>query len=353
KGNRSHNTAAFTTPYNFCQKKCCHSKNADGTVKEPHVHMMLEFQKSVRLTTIARNLNDQENYLQIFSRRGTNADAQNGYAYLIHFTANAKNKYQYNINEVRANFDFDAYISNLEFGISKKDILNKLRDNQITAIDAKKLIADSFGADVLAIYSKKIETIDNYRSENEYQAWKFEMREQKKAKKIIWLYGKSGTGKSLIAEKLSSSNELPYFKTGGSNDLFQGYNGEHLLILDELRPEHISFNDLLKIIDPYNFDSTTLARYKNAKLQAEIIVVTSPYSPQEFYINYGLKINTEIDKFKQLDRRISLTIEVTENNLIEKKFNEDTGMYEILSKISNSYKPEYVPDKLRIGEIFN
>ncbi|HFM7864844.1 TPA: hypothetical protein ACMUTW_002990, partial [Enterococcus faecium] len=22
----SHNTAAFTTPYNFCQKKCCHSK---------------------------------------------------------------------------------------------------------------------------------------------------------------------------------------------------------------------------------------------------------------------------------------------------------------------------------------
>lgn len=26
KGNRSHNTAAFTTPYNFCQKKCCHSR---------------------------------------------------------------------------------------------------------------------------------------------------------------------------------------------------------------------------------------------------------------------------------------------------------------------------------------
>lgn len=29
KGNRSHNTAAFTTPYNFCQKKCCHSNLAD------------------------------------------------------------------------------------------------------------------------------------------------------------------------------------------------------------------------------------------------------------------------------------------------------------------------------------
>ena len=28
KGNRSHNTAAFTTPYNFCQKKCCHSNIA-------------------------------------------------------------------------------------------------------------------------------------------------------------------------------------------------------------------------------------------------------------------------------------------------------------------------------------
>jgi hypothetical protein len=29
KGNRSHNTAAFTTPYNFCQKKCCHSREKD------------------------------------------------------------------------------------------------------------------------------------------------------------------------------------------------------------------------------------------------------------------------------------------------------------------------------------
>ncbi|XIL37909.1 hypothetical protein N8B53_13370 [Enterococcus faecium] len=32
KGNRSHNTAAFTTPYNFCQKKCCHSRLNDGVI---------------------------------------------------------------------------------------------------------------------------------------------------------------------------------------------------------------------------------------------------------------------------------------------------------------------------------
>ena len=39
KGNRSHNTAAFTTPYNFCQKKCCHSieqtRPAVGPQKDP------------------------------------------------------------------------------------------------------------------------------------------------------------------------------------------------------------------------------------------------------------------------------------------------------------------------------
>ena len=32
KGNRSHNTAAFTTPYNFCQKKCCHSKREEKEI---------------------------------------------------------------------------------------------------------------------------------------------------------------------------------------------------------------------------------------------------------------------------------------------------------------------------------
>ena len=35
KGNRSHNTAAFTTPYNFCQKKCCHSKIIKDSSKFP------------------------------------------------------------------------------------------------------------------------------------------------------------------------------------------------------------------------------------------------------------------------------------------------------------------------------
>lgn len=327
--------------------------NTDGTVKEPHVHMMLEFSKSVRLSTVANILNDRTNYLQIYSRKGTNADAQNGYAYLIHLTNNARNKHQYSINEVRANFDFDAYIANLEFGVSKKEILNKLRDNQITAIEAKEAIAELFGADILAIYSNKIDTIDSYRSLNEYKKWRTIMKKEHKKKETIWLFGESGTGKSLIAEQISKTKNMAYFKTGGSNDLFQGYNGEHFLIIDELRPENILYSDLLKIIDPYNFDSTTVARYKNANLQAETIIITSPYSPQKFYANYGNKVIKQIDKFEQLNRRISLTIEITSDYLIEMDFNEDTGIYDVRTRVKNLYKPKFEKKKMSIDELLN
>lgn len=290
--------------------------NTDGTIKEPHVHMMLEFSKSVRLSTVANVLNDRTNYLQIYSRKGTNADAQNGYAYLIHLTNNARNKHQYSINDVRANFDFDAYIANLEFGVSKKEILNKLRDNQITAIEAKEAIAELFGADILAIYSNKIDTIDSYRSLNEYKKWRTIMKKEHKKKETIWLFGESGTGKSLIAEQISKTKNMAYFKTGGSNDLFQGYNGEHFLIIDELRPENILYSDLLKIIDPYNTDYLNY-RMKTIERRHKSLTHATPHKLRHTGATLARQSGTSLEQISEAlthsDTNITMTYVNTPN----------------------------------------
>lgn len=178
-----------------------HDQDLDdnGMLKEPHIHLMLEYEQSIRLTTVASRLNDKPNYLEIYSRKGTKADIQNGFAYLIHLTEKAKKKHQYDIEEVYANFDYKAYIESLEFGISLSDILNKLRDGKINSLEARKIIATQFGAITYAKYEQKIESVERLRQEEEFQRWQAKMKGNIIAKNVYWLFGANGVGKSLIA----------------------------------------------------------------------------------------------------------------------------------------------------------
>ncbi|MFA1739365.1 Rep family protein [Lysinibacillus fusiformis] len=187
-----------------------HDKDLDenGIPKEPHVHLMLEFEQSIRLSTVASRLNDKPNYLETYSRKGTKSDIQNGFAYLIHFTNNAKDKFQYDIEEVRANFDFKAYIESLESGISISSLLNTLREGKITALKAKQVIATQAGAITFAKFEPKIMKIEELRQEEEFQRWQTKMIADNISKKIFWLFGNSGVGKSLIASIIADNKKI-------------------------------------------------------------------------------------------------------------------------------------------------
>lgn len=333
-----------------------HDKDLDdnGMPKEPHVHLMLEFEQSIRLSTVASRLNDKPNYLETYSRKGTKSDIQNGFAYLTHLTNNAKDKYQYDIEEVRANFDYKAYIESLEFGISISSLLNTLREGKITALKAKQIIATQAGAITFAKFEPKIMKIEELRQEEEFQRWQTKMIADNIPKKVFWLSGISGVGKSLIAGIIADNIETTYFKTGGSNDMFQGYDGEHTIIIDELRPENINYSDLLKITDPFNFDSTTVARYKNAKLQAELIIITSPNSPKEFYNGYSKtnkKIDKLVDSFGQLNRRLSLILEITKDHLIELDYDEKYGSYIQKKFRENVYLRDTITNIINLDDV--
>ena len=86
------------------------------------------------------------------------------------------------------------------------------------------------------------------------------------------------------------------------------------MIIDEIRPKDIKFNDLLKITDPYNYRKFAPSRYYDKAIIADTIIFTSPYSPIHFFQKYKLDNN---DNFKQLQRRITLTIEVTDKQIIQ------------------------------------
>lgn len=122
-----------------------------------------------------------------------------------------------------------------------------------------------------------------------------------KAQETIWLWGSAGVGKSRYADYLTRNNETA--KLGSSRDYFQDYHGENYVILNDLRPDEFSFADLLRITDPYQHDKSAPRRYHDLKLNLKMLVITTPYSPEDFY-DYCKVKSYKIDTFEQLSRRI-------------------------------------------------
>lgn len=283
-------------------------KNESGEIVKPHVHVTLIFNERVSINTIAKVLDESPQQFEVMTKRGNSAKvgAENALMYLIHRTSKSANKYQYPVSAVRANFDFATFVSRQEQQISSKDILDLLGDGKISEIQAKQMMMAK-GANVFANYSRKIKDVAAARLEIEYERWLVDMKQSEKQIKVIWIYGESGTGKTRYTIDFAIRHHKSYFKTSGSNDPFEGYAGEKVLIIDELRPETLRFQDLLQILDPHVYEKKTVARYHNAHIMAEVIFITSPYDPLRFYNSmYG--ISSRIDNFQQLNRRIGLIL---------------------------------------------
>ena len=114
--------------------------------------------------------------------------------------------------------------------------------------------------------------------------------------------------------------------SGSSRDPFQLYAGQSCIILDELRPRRIEYDDLLKITDPRSIEHGVMApaRYADKALACDLIIITSPYDPRFFYEEqFGLRrdingrcTDNDIDPFEQLHRRITLVIYMTEDEIL-------------------------------------
>ena len=63
-------------------------------------------------------------------------------------------------------------------------------------------------------------------------------------------------------------------------------------------------NDLLKMLDPFGENPKAPSRFFDKSLMVDVFIITSPYSPKQFYDEIFKRKKT-IDSFKQLQRRIS------------------------------------------------
>ena len=120
------------------------------------------------------------------------------------------------------------------------------------------------------------------------------------------------------------------------------------------------YQDLLRILDPFSIRTgvNAPARYTDKALAADLIIVTSPYSPYEFWLEQFstlVKYNFDVrraslaeegeDDFDQLDRRIGVTIRLEQDFVYQMKSNErEVGHYEIVSlRTPNPYSGQNNP----------
>ena len=315
---------------------------SDGTAVAPHIHLILQFESARSLNNLAK-LTSQP--IQCFEQwRGS---INNAYSYLVHHTSSDQDKYQYSPKEVIANFDYLLLLDTIERNVTKRYeindtmIIDNLLDLLYTGDITKSEIEQRLTGSQYAKARQKIETVYLKRLETQAELWRQEMINKNEIVTIIWLFGKAGTGKTRLARQYAEKYDLNYFITGSIRDPFQQYNLEHVIILDELRPHQFDYSDLLKMFDPYNVKAMASSRYFDKPLLANIYIITSPYSPYDFFLELTKKRKTShIDSWGQLMRRLSLVVEVKKEYLQFYKYEPIDQMFYIDhgNKLPNPFK---------------
>ena len=330
-----------------------HNQETDkeGNPRPPDIHVMMTFDNARHLDAVAKILGDKPQYLEAWD-----SNHENGYAYLVHATKKAREegKHQYDPSEVIANFDYPSFLVQVQTKAANtaqpKDLSAKnLLDALYAGVLPKEEVERRMTGSQLAYYKRQIDTVWQKVLENQAAEWRKEMIAQGRQVTVIWLYGTSGTGKTRFAKAIAKKTEQPYYVSGSSRDIFQSYAGEHTIILDELRPCVMAYQDLLRILDPYGLSSNVMApaRYSDKPLVADLIIVTSPFSPYAFWSKQfggpeGQAL-AQTDGFDQLNRRISLTMEMQNATINLMVYDDANRNYTMWRSRSNPYSQQATP----------
>ena len=315
--------------------------SADGkTLAEPHVHLMLQFENARSVNQVAKDIGDNPQQLQIW--RGS---VENGFSYLIHATDKSRHKHQYSCEEVKANFDYSSFIAEISNKVAKTSsgnsskkismILDLVADGNLSYADAKNQLSGSEYAKA----GDKLKKAHELYLERSAEKLHEQMIENNELTQCHWFFGESECGKTFLAESLAKEMGLSYFKSSAERDIFQTYNSEKILILDDLRPDVIPYSELLALLNPFSRGKAEVSsRYYNKVLSYTTIFITSPYNPMAFYHGYTLM---SVDKGEQLYRRLSSVLRFDMDWIYKWEYDYSFHEYTEVDKKPNFYSRKH------------
>lgn len=99
---------------------------------------------------------------------------------------------------------------------------------------------------------------------------------------VIVCEGGTGTGKTTWVKNICEKQGKSLCLSSSSNDPWQDYKGEDVMLLDELRSDVFGLADLLKILDNHT-KSTSRSRYSNKMFLGDYIFITTNEEFQDWY----------------------------------------------------------------------
>jgi hypothetical protein len=132
--------------------------------------------------------------------------------------------------------------------------------------------------------------------------------------KVTWIYGSSGTGKTRYVNKETKGKDVYHLNRDEHGVFWEKYDGQSILVIDDIRRDHIKFTSLLKIMgrDEYPVN----VKFGSRQLLCKEIWITSIKHPLE-------EFHTQGEEMEQLMRRIHCLIWFESKGKFRKMKNEE------------------------------
>lgn len=296
-------------------------KDRNGKLKKAHWHILIKMDNSYSFNYIAKRFGVPINQIEKIKTSFPNA-----LNYLTHNNENAKlaGKFLYEDEEVRSNYKWknerQKAIDKENSKNRKKEIIEMIGNGTIKKYNKNDFIS-------ISEFDRFNRSIDNaFRYREEVLA-----RNTSRNMKCIFIQGDSGFGKTSFAKVWCKKQGLEFFCSSGSNDPLDKYEGQPVIILDDLRPSTYNLSDLLKLLDN-NTASTVKSRYRNKVLETEYIIITTTLDINKFFNNV---FSEEKETIVQLKRRCEYYMKVEKDNVNIYQYNKDKRDYDFISTITN------------------
>ena len=126
-------------------------------------------------------------------------------------------------------------------------------------------------------------------------------------KTVHWYWGDTGTGKTKAAVteslELANGSEENIWVAGDSSKWFDGYHGQRIAIIDDIRAKNWSYDTLLRLLDGYSRRVEIKGGF--TEFNPEVVFITASYPPDRTYAG-TLEHHGSIE---QLERRLTDIVE--------------------------------------------